>query len=287
MDIIGFENINENCLCGGPLCDNNNQQAQPIIVTETSMAAFDCIIESVGHVFCKFQSTGSINVGIVGGTMPYIFTLNGTTPSGDPTITNEQNNTGVFTNLPAGFYTIEVTDAVGETSTCQQVIFEPDGLLLCDDIIVTQPSCNNSNDGKIEITVIGGTPPYSYKLLQSPNGMVDNGNNPIFENLGPGGYVAEITDVNDCTSICRPVIISNPEIVLCFVDETTNTTSPGGSDGTVQLSATGGTGNYTFELNGIENTTGFFDGLSAGNHEATITDGNGCSCTANVNIMDP
>ncbi|MCH7411839.1 SprB repeat-containing protein, partial [Belliella sp. DSM 111904] len=66
-------------------------------------------------------------------------------------------------------------------------------------------------------------------------------------------------------------------------------TVAGGSDGSATITATGGTGSYTYSLLGTSesNNDGVFDGLSEGTYTVNVVDGNGCSYAVSFNITAP
>ena len=70
---------------------------------------------------------------------------------------------------------------------------------------------------------------------------------------------------------------------------TTNATlCDGATDGTITITPTSGTAPFTYSLDGAAAVTGpspyIFTGIAAGPHSITITDFNGCSYIANVNV---
>jgi hypothetical protein len=59
-------------------------------------------------------------------------------------------------------------------------------------------------------------------------------------------------------------------------------------NGTVTATVTGGTGPYTFSINAnsvSDNSTGIFEGLSAGNYTVSVFDGNDCTAQSNVTVL--
>ncbi|MEZ4919307.1 MAG: SprB repeat-containing protein [Saprospiraceae bacterium] len=100
-------------------------------------------------------------------------------------------------------------------------------------------------------------------------------NNPI-----AGTYCVTVTDVNGCTtSTCVAINNSDgPELTTSVTDATC-----GSSNGSIDLSVTGGVGPYTYAWdNG--STTEDLNNLSAGTYCVTVTDANGCSATTCVTV---
>ena len=126
---------------------------------------------------CHNAKDGYIEAEVAGGTMPYSF--NWSTASTEDYIEN----------IGKGWYFLTVTDANG----CQQISYHyigaPNGIDI--DAQITDASDNN---GMIDLTVSGGTPPYSYIWN---NGQFEED----ISNLAPGNYEVQIFDINDCSSV--------------------------------------------------------------------------------------
>lgn len=69
---------------------------------------------------------------------------------------------------------------------------------------------------------------------------------------------------------------------LALAVETKSAANCAASDGSVTLQASGGEAPYTYSLEGANQESPTFEGLSAGNHTFSITDQNGCSEDLNV-----
>lgn len=133
---------------------------------------------------------------------------------------------------------------------------------------VCSVSCNGANDGSTHISVIGGTPNYTFAWS----------NGDTFQNidsLAPGTYTVTVTDANGLTAV-QSVTITQPAPLI--VTTTATNTCLGQSTGSIQATVTGGCTNYTYLWsNGA--TTATASNLAAGAYTVTVTDGNGCTAT--------
>ncbi|WP_117613480.1 hypothetical protein [Chryseobacterium sp. Leaf180] len=130
---------------------------------------------------------GAINLVPTGGTAPYTFNWG----SG---ITTEDR-----TNLPAGTYTVTITDSNGCTATVNATVAQPS--LLNATVSQTNVACNGGNTGTATVTATGGTSPYTYAW--SPSGA----NGSVITGLTAGNYSVTVTDANLC-SIVRNITIT-------------------------------------------------------------------------------
>lgn len=159
------------------------------IVTITSSKSFEAPLQSsiteLINVSCFEETNGGINISVENGVLPYTFLWsNGST---------NQN----LTNVPAGVYSVEITDANGTTITQQASVQEPPSFIVEVDIFAES---NSNSNGEAEITISGATPFVSngvpfYKIEWS-NGLKDSLSN---KNLSEGTYNFTITDANNCT----------------------------------------------------------------------------------------
>jgi hypothetical protein len=103
------------------------------------------------NVLCHGDSTGIIYSQVTVGTPPYTYQW---TPMG--------GNGPNATNLPAGTYTLSITDAVGCPKVDSTTITEPATSLSVVLDSLEHVLCYGGNNGFLAITASGGTPPYSY-----------------------------------------------------------------------------------------------------------------------------
>lgn len=148
-------------------------------------------------------------------------------------------------------------------------------------IVKTDVSCNGANDGQITVTP-DGTAPYTYTW--SANAATGNVN--TASGLASNIYTVSISDAIGC-SVMDTVVITEPAPLAIPNPTTTNVTCGGGSNGTINSLATGGTVGYTYTWNPIQANSGTLSGLSANTYLLTVTDANGCSITATYIINEP
>ncbi|MEI6766035.1 MAG: gliding motility-associated C-terminal domain-containing protein, partial [Bacteroidota bacterium] len=237
----------------------------PIVISNP--AALSATAVGSAQVSCHNGGDASITVTATGGTGAYSYSLNG----GLAQVSN------VFDHLAAGSYTVVVTDANG----CSFTIIDPIIIANPDQLSATasgssQVSCNNASDGVITVTAAGGTGSYSYSL----NGGLAQSSN-IFSGLASGSYLVSVNDAKGCIfSIAVPIIISNPDAISATAVGSSQVSCKNSSDGSITVTAVGGTGAYSYSLNGgIFQTSNVFNGLSAGSYTVVVTDANGCSFT--------
>ena len=134
------------------------------------------------NVTCADGKDGSINLAVLGGTSPFVFDWEGTTP-------DVSNPTG----LTAGSYSVTVTDASGCSLVAVIVILEPDPINIV--VVAKNISCNSTNDGTINLTVSGGTAPYTFIWS---NGLLSTEDQ---SGLGAGNYSVTVTDAKGCKDV--------------------------------------------------------------------------------------
>jgi gliding motility-associated-like protein len=249
----------------------------PITVNEPA----ELIITSASftNVTCNGAANGTITVASSGGNAPYLFTL---TPGGST------NNTGLFTGLAPNNYTVSVTDAksCGPVTTAVLNLTQPPAITVTS-ITATDITCHNANDGKVNITATGGNAPLMYTLI--PGGSSNFTGE--FTGLAQNSYTVSISDAAGCPPLVSPAVIVNNPPALSITDQSsTNATCSGINNGTISVTATGGTGTRTYTLTpGTSNTTGNFTGLAPGPYTVSVTDDNLCGPinAAPFNITQP
>ena len=221
----------------------------------------------VDDVNCNGDDDGSASVLIAHGTPPY--TVDWIDGGG----TIFASGTTSVSGLAPDSYTVQVEDQSNCLTFTTFDITEPDALSIGLD--ATNVSCNGSGDGTIDLTVSGGTYPYSYQwyLGTKPISTTQD-----IVNLIPGTYSVTITDANGC-SITESIGITQPAPLKLVVD-VTDISCAGADDGSLEATASGGTLPYGYFWSGpggFVATTQNISGLTDGLYEVQVVDGNGCS----------
>ncbi len=222
------------------------------------------ISASVQDVACNGSNDGNISVSVAGGAGPYGYSWS----SGDTTNSTAQ--------LTAQTYSVTVTGLNGCVAEGSYVVDEPASLETTldslDDVV-----CNGFSNGKAYTSTSGGTAPYSF---QWSNGSVLA--NPI--DLSVGSHQLVVTDSEACSDTLQIEVM---EVAPVSINATSiNVTCNGAQDGIAAVSALGGTGAYAYQWsNGA--TQDSVPGLDTGWYQVTVTDGNSCSTTDSVLILEP
>ncbi|MBL4577516.1 MAG: T9SS type A sorting domain-containing protein, partial [Flavobacteriales bacterium] len=171
------------------------------------------------------------------------------------------------TGLPAGTYTVTVTDANGCTSDTSVTIFNTGGPTI--NTTSSNVSCNGGANGEAAATISNGIGPFTYAWDD-----VNAQTNQTATGLPAGTYNVTVTDVNGCSA--TSFITVNQPTAVAGTSSSTNATC-GGFDGTATVVASGGTTPYSYLWDDPSaQTTPTCTGLGAGTYSSTITDANGC-----------
>jgi len=228
---------------------------------------------------CSDGTDGTISFDISGGTSPYEwFIYEGIgipIDFGGPTTSTSITSVG---RRKLSEYRIGVKDAIGTSITVTTSVDGPEPMQIIglESVNIT---CNNDNDGSITVTATGesGSPVYNL------NGPVTATNTTgVFTNLPGGTYTVTANDGGTCLSsdVSAPITIINPPLIDRTIDQVTNVICNGESTGSIEITPTGGTPNYTYlwtSPGGFSSTSQDISGLAVGDYTLTITDANDCS----------
>lgn len=236
------------------------------------------IAVSPTNISCNGADNGTASIVIAHGTPPYTITWY------DQTNTAFASNVTFVSGLSAGSYTVEVTDQSNCTTFKTFDITEPDALSI--GLIPTNVSCFGLSNGSIDLSVSGGTFPYTFEWYIGTR-LISNSEDLI--NLSPNVYSIIVTDANGC-QVSATIGISQPS-QLVVSNTFTNVTCYEANDGTINTITTGGTLVYSYAWTGPDGYVSLdqnLSGLDFGNYFLVVTDGNGCnSLVKEVFISEP
>jgi gliding motility-associated-like protein len=155
---------------------------QSIIVGNESAPVIASVL--VTNTTCA-SDNGALVITVTGGAPPLEYSI-------DNGLIFQTSNT--FSALPSGPYTVIVREQGNiACSTNSTVFIDASTGINIDNVEVLNESCFGANDGSIELTISGGTAPYTLTY----NGQTGNVLN---ENLAPGTYDMIVTDDEGCVS---------------------------------------------------------------------------------------
>lgn len=218
-------------------------------------------IEEIIHISETGTNDGSINILVSGGTGNYTFDW-------DNGIGDIQNPT----ELSPGTYTVLISDENGCMTTTSAVVADPN-IVTITGFNTTNVTCNGGMDGGVEMTIFGGTMPYTYDW----SGGIDNVQNP--SNLIAGTYQVVITDANGSMANAS-VEITQPTAIEITDLEVSDIACDGSGNGRIAVVITGGVPPYAYDWGeGIQDSPSI-ENLTSGTYQVTIYDANDCSITS-------
>ena len=210
------------------------------------------------------NNAGKIDITVSGGVTPLVYNWSNGLHTQD------------LSGLNEGTYTCTIIDANGCSVEAHASVLNSSGTLTVSAAIISDATCNNNNGG-INITVQGGTIPYTYAWSSGATTQ-------DIINLSAGNYSCQINDNSGCINTYSGVVnnvgnnfdISNSVIVdeIC-----------GNHSGSINISLSGGVLPYTYHWDNNANTEDL-SGLQAGNYSVTITDVHSCSATGSYSVLN-
>jgi PKD repeat protein len=217
------------------------------------------------NISCNGLADGSIDLTVNEGTQPYSYLWN------NGAITQDLSNVGV------GTYIVDITDANGCTLQDSVTLIQADSLILS--LITSEMvSCNGANDGSFFVQATGGVPVLVFSWSDGQMG-------PTAQDIGPGSYVATVTDINGCQDSLL-LQMTQPNELEAFVAQQLDVICFGESNGLVDVTVIGGSAPYEYDWsNGSIDQD--LNGITAGTYVLEVTDANGCLDSLTVVINEP
>lgn len=189
----------------------------------------------------------------------------------------------IFNNLFGGNYNVQITD----TTNCPLDTVLPIGgggaLLVIDSVYTLDPSCGGYADGAIQVFLTDTNAAVTYN--NSVTGVTQASN--LFTAQASGTYTITISD-GSCPAIDTTITLLAPDTVLMSIDNSTNLTCYNDATGAITLSASGGSPNYTYSIDGINfQASGVFNTLDSGTYFLQAQDMNACSAFDTLVLSSP
>ena len=140
-------------------------------------------------------------------------------------------------------------------------------------------SCNGNN-GTVNLSISGGTPPFSFTWTKDGNPFASTSQ--ILTGLAPGTYVASITDSKGCSKISSSAIVAaaTPSSITSSI---IHVLCNGAETGRITITPVSGNIPFTYLWSNGQ-TTQNIQNVSAGNYTLVVTDSTNCPTTFNYTI---
>ena len=240
----------------------------------TALAASSSVISNFNgySISCNGASDASLVVLANGGVGNYTY------------LWNQGGANDTLQGVPAGTYSVTVTDGNGCTKAVSKTVVEPMALNALASPYTNfnfyNVSCSGASDGKARVVANGGVGMKTYSWSTNPAQ-----NTQIASNLTEGSYFVQVTDANGC-QVLDTVTLIEPD-PLAFTSSVEEANCYDESNGAISVSVTGGISN-TYLINwgnGIYNPQ--IAGLHSGWHPFILLDANGCGFTDSVFVGQP
>jgi hypothetical protein len=226
-------------------------------VTVTNPAQITTSTNSTS-VNCFGGNNGSATVTAGGGTGSLTYNWNSAPAQSSATATN----------LPAGSYTVTVTDQNSCSVSATVSVTQPNAAL-SGTIAPTAVNCFGGSTGSAIVTPAGGTPNYAFVWSNAQTAAT-------LSNVTAGTYTVTITDSKNCTATATSTITQPAAALAVSTQTTANTAIANVSGGTSPY-------NYIWSTTPAQ-TIATATGLTPGTYSVTVTDQKGCSASATVTI---
>lgn len=209
---------------------------------------------------CDLMNDGLLTASAQYGQQPYSYNWS----------TGEQ--TQVVEQVPPGYYTVTITDALGCRDTASALVQTGFNVQISGSALL----CGPGPTSQLSIVADGGSAPYGYHWN---TGDISS----EMSSLSEGEYIVTITDAGGCKTVEKVEILASdfsisviPRDVLCHGDST----------GSVLVQPSGGEPPYQIQWSTGEETDLISD-LVAGTYSVTVMDSNGCQLSETLELEEP
>ncbi len=221
---------------------------------------------------CAEHADGRIGLFITGGFPPYYIAWQGSSLSGNDTLTQAADTIWI-NHLAEDTYLIHASDGLTDTTFTLYLSAPPP---LSADILTTPPTCFGWCDGQIELIPQGGTPPWSISWADGDTSLLRPA-------LCAGTWTATLTDANGCALPLTATLDPPPpfEAAIALASEISCADS---HDGALSIQTTTPPAAILWNTG---DTTALLSNLSAGLYAVTVTQAAGCADSASFWLEAP
>jgi gliding motility-associated-like protein len=228
----------------------------------------DVRLDSLIAPSCNGGNNGRVQMNVTGPNGPYTIFLDG-----------KNNTSGRFSGLLANSYPVLIKDRFGCDTSFNIVVPSRPALALSNIQIIKPISCFGENDGILSVSPSGGTPPYR---LQWSNGM----SGVVATTFSAGDITVVVLDTLGCR-LQSPILRLVEPSELVLVVQLDSITCFGSNNGSIRLSANGGTLPYSFSNLPANGSGPIWTNLQPRIYNPQVQDGNGCIARGTKEITDP
>ncbi|MEM9928576.1 MAG: SprB repeat-containing protein, partial [Bacteroidota bacterium] len=240
-----------------------------------ALPALSAMTTSKTDESCYESLDGNITMEVSGGVAPYTIVYNGVTSTG---------STRTVTGIGADYHDFVIIDAAG-CSFLYTDSLEVATLLDLEAVTTGTGPCLDSETGVLELTPVGGTPPYDIEWVDDPafNVTLGAGQSTTRSNLASIEYTVRVTDASGCTRLVDSYVEGPDSITVEAIDIIQPDCSTAGS---FDLNIEGGLAPYQISINGAPPvaTTSFTD-LVEDTYQVTVTDANACTFLSTLEVV--
>jgi hypothetical protein len=230
--------------------------SDPLFVSEPNALE---VTETTVDPSCAGASDGRIQLVIQGGMPSFL-------------VRWSDGGTGRDRNaLPAGIYAYTVTDQTGCVLAGGPLPLEDVEPLVAAWGETRHETCQGAGDGRLAVSVSGGTAPYQFLWPDGPGGSIREG-------LAAGSYRVTVTDQRGCSVMLAEVVLGLSDPLLLSPLLLRDPTCDALADGRIEVAVSGGStpGSYQFTWsNGHDQP--LLEQVVSGNYSLTVSDGQGCT----------
>ncbi|MEZ4987170.1 MAG: SprB repeat-containing protein [Saprospiraceae bacterium] len=234
------------------------------VITQTVTVSQPALLTAVANgtnPLCPGDENGSATVTAAGGTPPYQF------------VWSTGSISATANGLPAGTYTVTVTDSNLCTTTASVTLSNPPAINV--NVLAPTIICGGTATGTATAIATGGAGNYTYLWSNGQTSQTATG-------LSAGNYAVTVTDGNGCQLVESTIVLNElPAVAIDF--QITHIECTDANVGAIAASVSNGTAPYTFAWSTGANTA-TISNLAPGVYTLTVTDVNGCRAVRSAEI---